>query len=183
MSNHALLTCLPLLGFLLLAAIVDVRKRRIPNMLTLVLAGAGLALSFTRLGLVGPWSALAGLGVGFGLTLALFILGALGGGDVKLLAGVGAWIGPWPVLAVFLAAAVVGLVLVIAQSLWSGRLKVLFQNSALLVVNLVHVRQVGVEHVSRTGKSCRSVDKPLPYAVPVLVATLLVLLAPAIVGR
>ena len=35
-----------------------------------------------------------------------------------------------------------------------------------LAVNLVHVRQVGVEHAKATGLACRSVDRPLPYAVP-----------------
>jgi hypothetical protein len=43
-------------------------------------------------------------------------------------------------------------------------------------VNLVHVRDVGLEHATATGKSSQSVDKPLPYAVPVLLAVATILI-------
>jgi hypothetical protein len=32
--------------------------------------------------------------------------------------------------------------------------------------------------VAETGQACRSIDRPLPYAVPVLVATVLVAMRP-----
>jgi Flp pilus assembly protein protease CpaA len=93
---------------------------------------------------------------------------------VKLLAGVGTWVGAAGALGVFVAAALVGLVLVLCQALWQRRLPNLLRNSAVLVVNLVHLNEVGMEHAVATGRSCRSVDRPLPYAVPILVGTLLV---------
>jgi len=37
------------------------------------------------------------------------------------------------------------------------------------------VRDVGLDHTKATGQSCRSVDRPLPYAVPVLVAMIILL--------
>jgi prepilin peptidase CpaA len=121
-----------------------------------------------------PAQAGLGLLVGFAIPFALFALGALGGGDVKLLAGIGAWLGAVAVMKVFIVAAIVGLIIVLVQCAWQGRLLMLFRNSAVLAINLVHIQQVGVKHVSETGNSFRSVDRPLPYAVPVLIATILV---------
>jgi prepilin peptidase CpaA len=166
---------IPLLAALVYAAIQDALTRRIRNYLTFTLMLTGLAQSFFPAHTVTPAMAFAGFGAGFALTFLLFAMGALGGGDVKLLSGVGAWLGPVAVLQVFLVAAIVGLIIVLVQSMKQKRLLTLFRNSAMLTINIVHASDVGIDHVSATGKSCRSVDKPLPYAVPVLVATVLVL--------
>jgi prepilin peptidase CpaA len=176
MSGYHLAMCGPLFAMLVLAAVGDARTRRIPNVLTVCLAVMGLAQSFMPTHTVGPLQSLGGLGLGFGLTFILFAMGALGGGDVKLMAGVGAWVGVWPVAMIFACSAVVGMIIVLTQSAKQGRMKVLFRNSAVLALNLVHVGDVGVDHVSQTGRECRSVDRPLPYAVPVLIATVGVLL-------
>lgn len=165
-----------LLGVLLLAAAWDWHSRRIPNWLTLGLGAIGLAVSWTGHGAVHPVASALGLLTGFGLTVLLFAIGALGGGDVKLMAAVGAWLGPAGTLAVFLAAAVVGMILVLAQCAAQGRLAMLVRNSALIAINLLHVRELGVAHVSQTGLRCRSAGKPLPYAIPVLLATVSVIL-------
>lgn len=168
----------PLFALLLLAAAIDARSRRIPNWLTGSLMLCGLAQSFTALHTVSPTASFLGLLAGFALMLGQFALGGLGGGDVKLLMGVGAWVGPLPLLGVFMAASLVGLVIVITQAIWQGRMQQLIRNSALVAVNLAHLKEVGIEHARATGQSCRSIDRPLPYAVPVLVGTLLVAAAP-----
>jgi hypothetical protein len=85
---------------------------------------------------------------------------------------VGTWVGPLPLLAIFAGASVIGLMIVMAQAFWQRRMGRLLHNSALLEVNLVHIRQVGLDHARETGKSCKSIDRPLPYAVPVLLSTI-----------
>src|SRR5580692_6643294 len=108
MSKPSLfLEYVPLLALLITAAVTDLRARRIPNWLTFSLVIAGLLQSFLAIRTVAPWASALGLLAGFGLTFILFALGALGGGDVKLMAGVGAWIGPANVLAVFVVAALI----------------------------------------------------------------------------
>jgi prepilin peptidase CpaA len=164
----------PMFVLLIWAAIQDVRTRRIRNWLTLALAASGICNSFLMTAATTPAQAGLGLLVGFAIPFVLFALGALGGGDVKLLAGIGAWLGAVAVMKVFIVAAIVGLIIVLVQCAWQGRLLMLFRNSAVLAINLVHIQQVGVKHVSETGNSFRSVDRPLPYAVPVLIATILV---------
>ncbi len=177
MRTYDLLMLAPMFVLLVGASVHDLRARRIPNLLNLILVLSGLALSFTPMGRVSPGYALAGLLVGFGLTFVMFAIGALGGGDVKLLAGVGAWLGPADVLYVFLAAAVIGMVIVLAQSAYQGRLRTLFRNSTVLAMGLAHAGETGIGHFVEAGQSTpRSVDKPLPYAVPVLIATACVVL-------
>jgi prepilin peptidase CpaA len=177
MEIQAMFLMAPLIAMLACAAILDLRSRRIPNWLTFSMIASGLCQAWTN-----PWitahEAMLGMLTGFGLTFVLFALGALGGGDVKLLAGVGAWIGVKPVFLVFAVAAIVGMIMVLCQSLAQGRLRLLLRNSAVVAINVFHIGVVGVDHATETGKSCRSVDRPLPYAVPVLAAVLVL-----VVGR
>ncbi|HZZ41721.1 MAG TPA: A24 family peptidase [Tepidisphaeraceae bacterium] len=170
-----LLLYAPLLVALFWAAVEDISFRRIRNALTFSLAATGLAQSFLTLHTVTPWDSLEGLGVGFALMILPFAVGALGGGDIKLVAAVGAWLGPLGTLNVFMAAAIVGLIVVLVQSACAGKLSALFWNSYLLAINLVHISELGVDHVAETG-STTTIDKPLPYAVPVFLATIAVLL-------
>jgi prepilin peptidase CpaA len=164
---------LPVFGLLVWAAIEDFRTRRIRNWLTASLAIGGIVHSYLAASAISPGQAWLGLVVGFALMFPQFALNALRGGDVKLMAGIGAWFGPLGVLQIFVIQAIVGLVIVLVQCTWQGKLTALFRNSAVLAVNLVHINNVGAEHVIETGKSFRSIDRPLPYAVPVLIATVI----------
>jgi prepilin peptidase CpaA len=109
---------------------------------------------------------------GAAIPLVLFILGALGGGDVKLMAGLGAWLGVRQSITIFVVECLVGALLVLVQATVKGRLLSLVRNSALLATS---ISQQGVGSSADLGKECRSVDRPLPFAVPTLIATLLVM--------
>ena len=176
MNTYTLLMCFPVVVLLAVAAVVDWRTRRIPNWLTFTLVLSGLAQSLVMpSAMVSPGSAMLGLLAGFVLIFPLYALGAVGGGDVKLLAGIGAWFGPQAAIAVFAVEAVVGMVMALAQAAYQGKTRLLLKNSALVAVNLAHVTDVGLEHTKRTGQACRSIDRPLPYAVPVLIAVMILL--------
>ena len=175
MSTYGLMTAAPVVALLAWAAIEDLCNRRIPNWLTFSLLLSGIAQSFMHGSLVSPGMSLAGFAVGFSLPFVLYVLQATGGADVKLLAGLGAWFGPVVVFQIFVLEKVIGLILVIAQATAQGRMKVLLRNSAVLSINLAHIKDVGIDHVRATGLSARSIDKPLPYAVPVLLAVLILI--------
>jgi prepilin peptidase CpaA len=175
MSEHRLLSLLPMLALLVWAAADDLRTRKIRNWLTLSLAWGGIVNSIVSSSGITPAQAGLGLLIGFALPFVLFAMGALGGGDVKLFAGVGAWLGAVGIVQVFIIAAIVGLVIVLAQSIAQRRVSTLFRNSTVLLLNLWHVgADGGLAAAAETGKACRSVERPLPYAVPILAATLLV---------
>lgn len=159
---------LPLLVLMSMGAVIDWRSRRLPNWLTLLTLILGVGLSLRGATHVAIGSSLAGAAVGFVFLFPAFALGALGGGDVKLLTAVGAWTGPVGVFVVLVLTTVFGGVLSVIQAAQAGKLSALLRNSGLLAMNLVHIRALGADHIQQTGKRFRSIDRPLPYAVPML---------------
>ena len=99
----------------LVAAIEDLRRRQIPNWIPVAAATGGLVIAFRDQGWSGAGSSLLGLIAGFGVFFVFYALGAMGGGDVKLMAGFGAVLG-WSLIweAALLTAAVGGLIALIA---------------------------------------------------------------------
>jgi prepilin peptidase CpaA len=90
------------------ASIIDLRTRRVPNVLTAALAVAGLGLATAGMGGISLVGAVAGGLVGLVMMLPGHLLGATGAGDVKLLAAVGTLLGPARTANAFVATAVVG---------------------------------------------------------------------------
>ncbi len=79
--------------FILWAFWTDLRARKIPNLLNLIFVASGLLYHLWDGGWEGTWFAGKGILLGFGLMLLLYIMRAVGAGDVKLFAGIGAWFG------------------------------------------------------------------------------------------
>ena len=171
LSVHTMAAYAPLLALVATAAVTDIRARRIPNWLTLTVALTGLGQSVTPWAVTSPTVSIYGLLAGFAVTFLLYIVGGRGAGDVKLTAGIGAWLGPTPVLIVLAAAAIVSLVLAVGQSVARGRLGELLQSTGLMVISLLNVRRLGAQQVIDTGRRASSIDKPLPNALSMLVAT------------
>src|SRR4029450_2877695 len=78
------------------ASITDVRTRRIPNLLTFGAAIAALLFHVSTGGASGLITSAGGWMLGAALFFPVFALRGMGAGDVKLLAAVGAWVGPPP---------------------------------------------------------------------------------------
>ena len=109
----------PLLA-LILAAIFDFSTRQIPD--SIPIAILGWAVGTTAYGVSSQgWISLAlGLGLGFSIGALLFWLGGFGGGDAKLVAAIGATLGPRSLLTFLLYAAIAGGLLA-AVALLRGR--------------------------------------------------------------
>ena len=90
------------------ATITDMRGQRIPNGITFGLTAAALAWHGWTGHLDGLLFSLGGLSVGFGCMILPYALGVMGAGDVKLMAGVGAALGPAGALWAFLFTSVAG---------------------------------------------------------------------------
>lgn len=146
----------------------DLRSRRIPNLLTFGAAALGIVVS----GWNGGFQAAAMSGAGWLTGLAIFFLpfalGGLGGGDVKLLAALGAWVGPVDVLWVGLYTGVAGGVMALGAAIATGYLRTALGNLQLL---LAHWRVAGLTAMPDLTLE-RSAAPKLAYALPILCGTL-----------
>jgi prepilin peptidase CpaA len=103
------------------ACFTDLRWRRIPNLMILAGLSAGFAINTWDGGLRGLGMSFLGAGLGLALFLPFFALGGMGAGDVKLLACLGALLGPFDLLRVAVAAALAGGLLALAAAAWQHR--------------------------------------------------------------
>lgn len=125
-----------LIGGVLVAvmgAVTDVRSARIPNRLTYSAVVAALVLRTALLGLTGLKSGAVGMLVAGGLFLFLFVMGAMGGGDMKLMAAMGAWVGSTQVVTLILAAALAGGVLAIGRMIFRNMVFQTLRNTVQLI--------------------------------------------------
>lgn len=167
-----------LLALLMGAVSTDLHARRIPN--ALVLSGTTLALAVHTLSLAGShpplagpawWAPLAGLAAGLAALMPLYLLRAMGAGDVKLMAMVGAFVGAPTVLMAALYTLLAGGLLSLAMMFGQG----------VAARTLAHVRSVLTEwamHLrSRPGSftlgaaPLQTTAARLPYAVAIAMGT------------
>jgi prepilin peptidase CpaA len=147
------------------ACVCDLRTRRIPNVLTLGAATAGLAYHVFTGGLEGLGQSVLGWVVGVLMFIVPFALRGLGGGDVKLVAALGAWIGPSDAIWLGLYTAIAGGLMGIAVAIGHGYARTALRNIRLL---LCHWRVAGLKAVPEITLDGSSAPK-LAYAVPILV--------------
>ncbi len=101
-----------LAGFSLLIAVAasveDLWRRRVSNVIALTAFVGGLTGQSILRGLEGTWDSLLGTLIGFAVFLVFFLLGGMGGGDIKLMAGFGAIVGSHQIFLAAIMAALVG---------------------------------------------------------------------------
>jgi len=105
LSSTELIPLLAVGAATLAAAATDLWKFKVYNLLTLPTLALGLVVSTFLGGWAGLWSSLLGAGFGFAILVVFHALGGVGAGDVKLLTAVGAWLGPFWTVHVFIASA------------------------------------------------------------------------------
>jgi prepilin peptidase CpaA len=118
------------------AAIFDLRWRRVPNWLTVSGVLLGLGLNTILLRSEGLWSSLEGLGLALLIYVPLYLLRGMGGGDVKLMAAVGAIAGPGNWLRIFFFTLIFGAVVAIILIFGKRRVRRTFQNIGLIRLSL-----------------------------------------------
>jgi prepilin peptidase CpaA len=116
------------------AVITDLRARRIPNAVTAATAITGLALAALGASGISFRASFVGFVLGLLLMLPGHLLGATGAGDVKLLAAVGAVLGPQRILAAFLYTAIAGGALALVVALRGRRLRRTLASSGRLLI-------------------------------------------------
>ena len=147
--------------FTSVAAASDFRTRKVPNRLTVPMCLAGLLYQVSFNQLDGLWTALLGFAVGFGAFFVLWMVGAAGGGDVKLMGALGPWLGALLTLQVMF----VSLIFVVVGS----------GGIVLLGVLSKGIQRTKTQYLKGSTKADtvgqRQKRRVMPYAVPVALAT------------
>lgn len=106
MGHVALIPTAVVLAASIVATVTDVRRFKIYNALTIPLLFSGLAFHAITGGWDGLGGSFTGAAIGFATLLLPFLLGAMGAGDVKLIAAMGAWLGAESILIIVLVGCV-----------------------------------------------------------------------------
>lgn len=166
-----------LLVLLMMAAVSDWRFYRIPNWLTF--GGMLFALVYgsfaARTPAAGATHALGGLATGFAIMLPFYVLGIMGAGDVKLMAMVGAFLGPQQTLVAILLTCIAGGIAAIVVAIHRRRLGHMLANvkgaaQGIVVSGIAGIRPSGaIDARQSIGK--------LPYGICICAGTVAEVLA------
>jgi prepilin peptidase CpaA len=163
----------------LVMAVTDLWRFRVHNALTLPLLVSGLIYQGVTAGPPGLANGLLGALFGFSALIVFWMMGGIGSGDVKLLAGVGAWLGLTLTFYVFIASSLAAGLYSIVLLLANGNLREAWVNLRIGWYRLKAVgRYLGSESEvegAATRAGCR--QRLVPFAAMVAVGLVVALLA------
>ncbi len=155
---------------LLAAAVIDGIYLKVPNWLTFPLIATGWAYSL----MAGSWTglgwSLAGSAVGLLLLLVVYSIGGMGAGDVKLLAGIGAWVQLEHTFWIFVATTIIGGLMALVMMLLSGRWEKHLNQMKSITEEIVVLHDP--ERLFDRAAKRKSKMLLLPYGIPMTVAAL-----------
>lgn len=155
---------------LVVAAVIDGMILKVPNWLTFPFIICGWLHWTMESGMGGLGWSLAGTFVGMMLLLVLRNVGGMGAGDVKLLAGVGAWLGTVITLYAFAATAVVGGIMA-AYMIWkSGNWQHHFAMANRIMAEWKDVRQP--KKLAEIARERKPNMYLLPYGIPMAIGSI-----------
>ena len=148
-------------------AVKDALGRRIPNWLTY----SGLIAALLVRIVLGGWAelrgGLAGMLIAGGIFFLLFLLGGMGGGDVKLMAAVGAWVGLAQVGILLIMSAIAGGLLAVGYALVHKRMLESLRNVVELVRH--HLTEGLAPHPTLNVQQAGTLR--LPYGLAIAIGT------------
>jgi prepilin peptidase CpaA len=155
---------------LVIAAVIDGWKLKVPNWITFPMIITGWIYSFASGGWPGlGWSFLATF-FGLALLYGIYMIGGMGAGDVKLLAGIGAWVHAEHTWNIFAATAIVGGIMALCMIAYTGAWRKHYAQFRMLISEFVEVRDPEVLFQRAAERKPRMYL--LPYGIPMTVAAL-----------
>jgi len=155
-------------AILIWAAWIDGRELRVPNWQTLPMILAGLIYNSVQG--EGFLFGLQGMGMGLALLLPLWMVGGMGAGDVKLLAGVGAWLGWSVTLNAFLTCCVVGGVMAVCMVTYRGTWMKHIGNFMMILHEFRTIHSI--KQLSDIAAERKPSMLLLPYGIPICIGSL-----------
>lgn len=156
---------------LAVAAVIDGKILKVPNWLTFPFIISGWIHATIHSGWSGLGYSLLGTFVGMTLLLVLRAVGGMGAGDVKLLAGVGAWLGAATTWWAFLATAVVGGIMAAVMIATSGNWRKHWAMAHQILNEWVTIRDP--EKLAAIARERKPTMRLLPYGIPMAIGSIL----------
>jgi len=155
---------------LVVAAVIDGLQLKVPNWITFPMIASGWIYSTAAFGWEGLLYSFLGTLVGLALLMPAYAIGGMGAGDVKLLAGVGAWVWSTNTFYAFCLSAVVGGVIAVGMVLCRG---VWNKHSAQFWMILNEIRTVrDPEELATIAADRKSSMMLLPYGIPIAIGSI-----------
>lgn len=157
---------------LVVAAAIDGWKLKVPNSITypMIVAGWVYHTAFFGFGVDGLAASLIGTVVGLALLLPAYAIGGMGAGDVKLLAGVGAWVGSSHTFYAFCVSTIVGAVIavlmVVVRGAWTKHRNQFFT----IVSEILTVKNP--EKLAAIAAERKPSMMLLPYGIPIAIGSI-----------
>lgn len=167
----ALIALVSLLVGMAACCIADFRSRTIPNGIIVAMLAAAFALQAIGRGTSGIGIAIAGMLAASVPLLPAFALGGIGGGDVKMMAAIGAFLGPKLALVALVAGMVAGGIVMVIELARRGRLSEKTRETFRRTRESVTTRSTSPLRLDDSDPETIS----LPYSFPLAFGTLLVL--------
>lgn len=160
------------LAFVVACWITDVTRREIPNVLSGAVFVLGVVLNSLSFGLLGFSSSLVGGLVALAFLIVPFTFGGIGGGDVKMMAAVGALLGPLLVLNALAVGLILGGIVMMFHLAGLGRLREKLISTARMFTGAWSTKSFSPLHLSDSDATAVT----LPYSVPLGLGTVAALL-------
>ncbi len=155
---------------LIVAAVIDGYKLKVPNWLTFPFIISGWVASTASFGWEGLGWSLLGTAVGLALLLPAYAIGGMGAGDVKLLAGVGAWVGATITLYAFCVSAILGGLIALVMVLYRRAWREHYQQFLTIWYEMVTIHSP--EQLASIAAQRKSSMLLLPYGIPLALGTI-----------
>ena len=155
---------------LVVAAVIDGRKLKVPNWLTFPMVISGWVYSAVYFGWPGLGWSLVGTGVGLALLLPAYAIGGMGAGDVKLLAGVGAWVWGTVTFYAFCLSAIFGGVIALAMVLYARQWRQHKNQFWSILAEIMVIRNP--DQLATLAADRKSSMMLLPYGIPIAAGTI-----------
>ncbi len=152
---------------LIVAAVIDGRQLKVPNWLTFPFIITGWVYSFAYFGLNGLLWSMGGTVVGLALLLPAYAIGGMGAGDVKLLAGVGAWMHATHTFWGFAYAVIIGAIIAVGMVVYHRSFRKHATQFLMIAQEIMVIKDPN--QLSEIAAGRKPSMMLLPYGIPIAI--------------
>lgn len=150
---------------LLICGYTDLKERRIPNIISIPFILIGIIIN----AFIGEYKLmLIGFGTAFIIGLISWILGGMGGGDFKLMVGIGTWLGTYPFVNILFMASIIGL---IWATVCMIKRKILKEKATEIAIKAYHFNAIGLKNLFKKQENENSIT--IAFGTCLCIATLI----------